>query len=421
MSNPRKDQKSPPRTGAENQNQPRPPHGPPLPQYPPAEHAGFETLCAHYGENRHASRGAASTPIYQTSTFVFERAADFDRHETPDTPNYFYSRRSNPTTAVFEAKMAALERGTWARAFSSGMGAITAAVNLCVSAGAHVVLVSDCYLPLRRYLTMFLDRFGVQATFVSGTNPQDFLDAIRAETKLIYLESPTTARFDVIELAPIFAEARRRGITTVMDNSWSTPYFQRPLELGCDLVLHSATKYLGGHSDVVAGVVVGRDPELGRRLLFEAEMQGACLDPFAAWLLIRGLRTLAVRMEQHQRSGQALVQMLAGHPKILRVYCPGLPTYHNHAVACRQMRGFSGMLSFALKEQSLAAVHRFLERLRVFSIGCSGGGYESLAVGGQSEDLFARNDNEPSCIIRLHAGLEATEDLVADVRQALET
>ncbi|MEW6251065.1 MAG: PLP-dependent aspartate aminotransferase family protein [Planctomycetota bacterium] len=397
-------------------------HGSPPDQRPaaPPQPVHFETICAHYGEDRSAHHGAAAVPIFQTSTFVCDHAADFDAHDDLTSPLYFYTRRHNPTTAVLEAKLARLEGGTWARAFASGMGAITATLNLCVAAGAHVIIVSDCYRPARRFLTRILDRFGVQVSFVVGTDPQAFIAAIRDETKLIYLESPTTGRLDVIDLAPIAAEARRRGIVTAVDNSCATPYFQNPLALGCDLVIHSATKYIGGHSDVVAGILVGRDPDLGLRLADEAEMHGACLDPFGAWLLIRGLRTLALRMEQHQRSGLALARCLAEHPRVERLYYPGLERYSNHAVARRQMRGFPGLLSFALREQTHAAVHRFMDKLRVFRIGCSWGGYESLVVGGPTEELFAPSASEPRFIIRLHAGLEATADLVADVRQALE-
>ena len=391
-----------------------------VPACDPHEGGGFETLCAHYGEHRLAHGGGAAPPIYQSSTFVYPDAEAFEERDRPDTPYYVYTRRTNPTTAILEAKLARLEHGLWARCFASGMGAITAAINLCVSTDAHVVVVSDCYQPTRRYLTQYLDRFNVQATFVPGTHPDDFVAALRDETHVIYLESPTSGRFDVIELAPIVAAARQRGITTILDNSWSTPYFQQPLDLGIDLVVHSATKFISGHSDTLGGVVVGRDEGLRRRLCSEAELLGASIDPFAAWLLIRGLRTLAVRMEQHQRSGLALAHLLAEHPAVERVYYPGLETYAQHAVARRQMRGYSGMLSFALRDQTRVATNRFLNRLRVFSIGCSWGGYESLVLGGRGADLFAENLHEPEWIIRLHCGLESTPDLVDDVRQALQ-
>jgi cystathionine beta-lyase len=386
----------------------------------PRAEGGFETLCAHYGEHRLAHGGGASPPIYQSSTFVYPDAEAFAGRDRADTPYYDYTRRSNPTTAILEAKLARLEQGTWARCFSSGMGAITAAINMCVKTDAHVVIVADCYQPTRRYLTEYLNRFDVQATFVRGTNPADFIAALRDETHLIYLESPTSGRFDVIDLAPIVAAARQRGITTMLDNSWSTPYFQQPLELGIDLVVHSATKFISGHSDTLGGVAAGRDDELRQRLCPEAELLGASIDPFAAWLLIRGLRTLGLRMEQHQRSGLAVARLLAAHGAVQCVYYPGLESCPQHAVAQHQMRGFSGMLSFALRDQTREATHRFMDRLRVFSIGCSWGGYESLVVGGPSRELFNDNPAEPAWIIRLHCGLESTQDLVDDVRQALQ-
>jgi cystathionine beta-lyase len=391
-----------------------------VPARDPREDGAFETLCAHYGEHRLAHGGGASPPIYQSSTFIYPDAEAFEGRDRPDSPFCNYTRRSNPTTAVLEAKLARLEHGTWARCFSSGMGAITAAINLCLKTDAHVVIVSDCYQPTRRYLTEYLRRFDIQTTFVRGTNPADFVAALRDETQLIYLESPTSGRFDVLDLGPIVAAARPRKITTILDNSWSTPYFQQPLDLGIDLAVHSATKFIGGHSDTLGGVVIGRDDGLRQRLCTEAELLGASIDPFAAWLLIRGLRTLGLRMEQHQRSGLAIARLLAEHPAVRRVYYPGLESCPQHAVARRQMRGFSGMLSFALREQTREATHHFIDRLRVFSIGCSWGGYESLVLGGQSRDLFADNPDEPTWIIRLHCGLESTQDLLDDVRQALQ-
>jgi cystathionine beta-lyase len=392
----------------------------PRPVDDPLTSGAFETLCAHYGEHRLVHGGGAAPPLYQTSTFVYPDAESFERRNEPDSPHHIYSRRSNPTTALLEAKVARLEHGQWARAFSSGMGAITAAINVPLRSGAHVVAVADCYQPTRRYLRDYLNRFDIQVSFVRGTDPQEIIAAIRAETCLVYLESPTTGRFDTIAIPPITAAARQRGILTIFDNSWATPLFQCPLELGCDLVLHSATKYIGGHSDTLGGIVVGRDDALRHRLCEEAELLGASIDPFAAWLLIRGLRTLSVRMQQHERSGLAVAQMLHEHPAVLRVRHPGLPDDPGHAVAQQQLSGYAGMFSFALKDQSREATHRFIDRLRVFSIGVSWGGFESLAIGGDAGGLFNDDPDQPRWIIRLHCGLEQTEDLVDDVRQALE-
>lgn len=395
--------------------EPFPKPQPPAKELPPD--AGFETICEHFGEDRMAHFGAAAPPIYQSSTFIYPDAAAFETRRRADCPYYDYTRVGNPTTAILEAKLAKLEKGNWAFGLASGMGAISAVINACVHAGAHVVIVSHCYGPTRYYLKTYLQRFGVTVTFVPGANPQDFIDAIRPETRLIYLESPTSGYMEIIDVEPIVAEARRRGIVTAFDNSWASPYFQNPLETGIDLVVHSATKYIGGHSDLVAGVVVGREDALYRRIGREAEFVGATLDPFAAWLMLRGLRTLALRLEQHQKNGLALARFLSEHPKVRRVHHPGLASHPGHAVARKQLRGFGGLFSIELREQSRAATHRFLDRLRLFHQGVSWGGHESLAIGGT---FFGTDPLQPLWLIRLHAGLETTEDLVADVKQALE-
>ncbi|HOO15623.1 MAG: PLP-dependent transferase [Phycisphaerae bacterium] len=391
---------------------------PPPPRHDPVPGADFETLCAHFGEDRMAQRGAVAVPIYQASTFMFPDSAAWEQREAPDSPYYEYTRVGNPTTAVLEAKIARLEHGNWALALGSGMGAIAAAINACVHAGAHVVASGTIYWPTRRYLRDYLPRFGVETTFVDSCDPADFEAAIRPNTRLMYLESPTSGLFEMPDVAPIAAAARARGVVTVFDNSWATPCFQTPLDLGCDLVVHSATKFIGGHSDVVAGLVAGREDTLRRRVFRELELLGSVCDPFAAWLLIRGLRTLKVRMEQHQRSGLALARFLEQHPAVRRVYHPGLESHPQYAIGRRQLRGYSGLFSFELHDQSREATNRFMDRTRLFTIGVSWGGYESLVIGGT---FISKDPQQPAWIIRLHTGLEATEDLIADVKQALES
>lgn len=376
--------------------------------------AGFETVCTHFGEDRASSFGAAAPPIVQTSTFVYPTAEAFGQRGDPDTPFWDYTRVGNPTTALLEAKLARLERGEWALAFASGMGAITAALQGCLASGDHVVCVDSCYAPTRWYLDEVLARFGVGVTYVDSVDAEGFLAALQPRTRLVYLESPTSGVFRVLDVPALTAALAPRGVLTVLDNSWASPCFQNPLELGCDLVLHSATKFIGGHSDVVAGIVVGRDPELERRVRRQAELAGACLDPFAAWLLVRGLRTLALRMAQHQASGLAVAHMLASHPGVLAVHHPGLESHAGHELALRQLRGFAGLFSFALADQSPEAARRFLNRLQLFSIGVSWGGHESLAI-----EMPRPPGSGGARLIRLHCGLETTSDLVADVRQAL--
>jgi cystathionine beta-lyase len=379
-------------------------------------HKLVETVCAHEGEDRLASFSAAAPPLVQTSTFVYPDAATFEElHGAPDNPRWDYTRVANPTTAILEAKLATLEHGTWARAFASGMGAITATLQACLRAGDHAVCTASCYGPTRAFLDETLARFGVATTYVDGCDPASFIAAMTGRTRVLYLESPTSLTFEMPEIRPVAAEARRRGIVSVFDNSWASPVFCQPLDLGCDLVLHSATKFIGGHSDVVAGVVVGREDALRRRVLREAELAGACLDPFAAWLLLRGLRTLKLRMAQHQASGLAVAQALAVHPNVASVHHPGLETDPGHAVANRQLSGFSGLFILELADPSRRAAHAFVDSLRLFSIGVSWGGHESLALA-----LPAGRGVQPErYLVRLHCGLEATEDLVADVLQAL--
>ncbi len=388
-----------------------------LRKQPPPPEGAFETLLCHYGEARLAAGGSAAPPIAQASTFVYPNAESFERRLEPGNPYYDYTRVGNPTTELFEWKLAALERGAWARAFASGMGAISAVINANVRAGAHVVAVASCYGPTRSYLEGYLDRFGVGVTFVNSVRTEDFVTAIRPETRLLYLESPTSGVYDMLEIPALTAVARSRGIVTAFDNSYASPFYCSPLDLGVDLVLHSATKYIGGHSDVVAGVVVGRAPELERAVRREAELVGATLDPFAAWLLLRGLRTLAVRMERHQQTGLRVARFLAEHPRVRRVRHPGLADHPGHDIARRQLRGYAGIFSFELHDQSRAATHAVIDRLRWFSIGVSWGGHESLVVGGK---LFSLDPANPLWLIRLHCGLENADDLIADLAAALD-
>lgn len=382
----------------------------------PVTNCGFETVCARYGEDPQRQFGAASPPIYQTSTFIYPDADAFEKRCTEQSGRYEYTRGGNPTNQILEAKLARLEKAEWADCFASGMAAVAATINACVAANTHVVAVAHCYGPTQWYLN-HIKRFSVETTFVDSVNPEDFTAVIRPNTHLIYLESPTSGRFEVPEIEPITRAARERGITTAFDNSWASPYFQNPLEMGVDLVVHSATKFLNGHSDVVAGVVAGRDQQLRRRIWDEFMLVGGILDPHAAWLILRGLRTLPLRMEHHQENALAVAQMLEEHPKVAYVLHPGLESHPQHAVAKSQLRGYSSLFSFALKEQTREAMHRLFARLKLFSIGVSWGGFESLILGGT---LFSKHPDQPEWLIRLHVGLESKKDLIADLKQALE-
>ena len=375
-----------------------------------------ETVCVHQGDDPQRHFGAAAPPIYQTSTFIYPDAAAFEKRRTNEAARYEYTRGGNPTNQILEAKIARLEQAEWADCFGSGMAAITAAINGHIEAHTHVVAIAQCYGPTRAYLE-HMRRFTVETTFVNSVDPADFIAAIRPNTRVIYLESPTSGRFEVLEIEPITKVARARGIVTIFDNSWASPYFQNPLKLGVDLVVHSATKYLNGHSDIVAGAVAGRDPKLRERVWRECELGGGILDPHAAWLMLRGLRTLPLRMERHQQSALAIARMLEQHPKVACVLHPGLESHPQREVAKKQLRGCSGLFSFALKEQNREAMHRFFDRLQLFSLGVSWGGFESLIVGGT---FFNVAGEKPEWLIRLSIGLESEQDLIADVKQALE-
>jgi cystathionine beta-lyase len=389
---------------------------------------GFDTLCAHLGEDPAKWFGAAAPPILQASLFTSPTVADFlsrtDRH--PEL--YDYTRVSNPTTDILETKLAALERCESARVFSSGMAAVSAAVLSCVRSGDHIVAVDTIYGPSRMFLSKWLHRFGVEVTYVGGEDPEDFPRASRENTRLYYLESPSSAVFRIQDLAAVAASARAQGIRTIIDNSWASPYFQNPADFGIDLVLHSATKYLGGHSDILAGAVMGPKPLLDRIKLNEGALLGAVLDPFASWLMIRALRTLSLRMERHYTSATAVAHYLSTHPAVHTVYYPGLPAHPGHALAMRQMRGCSGLLSFTLHRGDLETAAAVIDRLRLFGIGVSWGGYESLAVPiGISDDrIYAGhvpNVAEQEGVrfgARLHIGLENIDDVLADLEQALQ-
>lgn len=380
---------------------------------------GFETIIAHLAEDPARYQGAVIPPIHQTSLFTFPNCEAYTA--TGVGPGaYYYSRYGNPTNAIVEAKIAALEGGADARTFGSGMGAIAAAIMSCVRAGEHVVAVDTLYGPTRKLLTCFLSRYGVTTTFVDGRDPGDFERAARPNTKLFYLESPSSVVFKQQDLAAVTEIARERNVSTVCDNSWASPLFQNPLTFGVDLVVHSATKYLGGHSDVVAGVVIGNAERMASIRDNESPLLGATLDPFAAWLLLRGLRTLSVRMERHQSSARTVAMALHEHPAVDNVFYPGLSDNPQAELTRKQLRGTSGLLSFTLRDPSKGALFRAIDSLKLFGIGCSWGGFESLAIP-IAVPLWRLDGSgaETRWLCRIHVGLETVNDLLADLDRAL--
>ncbi|HMF10192.1 MAG TPA: PLP-dependent aspartate aminotransferase family protein, partial [Thermoanaerobaculia bacterium] len=324
---------------------------------------GFSTDCIHAGNEPDPTTGAVSVPIYQTSTYVQEALG---KHK-----GYEYARTQNPTRRALEENLAVLEGGAGARAFASGMAAITA-VSTFVKTGEHVVCSNMTYGGTFRYYTKIQARFGVEFSFVDTSDPGEVERAFRPNTRLLHLESPTNPTMAICDIARLSALAHARGALVVVDNTFASPFLQRPLDLGADLVVHSTTKFLNGHSDSVGGIAVARSAEHAEWLAFVQNSSGAILSPLDSWLVLRGIKTLVVRMERHESNGNAIARYLAGHPKVRKVFYPGLPDHPHHALARKQMRGFGAMISFELG--SYAAAARLLGAVRLCSLGESLGG-----------------------------------------------
>jgi methionine-gamma-lyase len=383
---------------------------------------GFQTRAIHGGTVRDPLR-AVSPPIYQTSTFWYATMAEGAALGADRGTGWYYTRWGNPTTRLLEERLALLEGGEDALATASGMGAITVAMLAALAPGAHAVVPRGVYQATFQFARDVLPLQGIEVTFIDAVDPAAYEAALRPTTRLLYVETPNNPLLQITDVAAVAGLARRVGAVTVVDSTFASPYNQTPLALGADLVVHSATKYLGGHSDVTAGVVVGRADLVGRaRQLLR--LYGAVLDPFAAWLVLRGLKTLGLRMERHNANAQRLAEFLADHPQVARVNYPGLPAHPQHAVAVRQMRGFGGMLSFEVRGGFDAGV-RTCEALRTCVLAVSLGGPETLvthpastsSVGIPAEDR--RRAGISDGLIRVSVGLEDIADLVADFDQAL--
>lgn len=381
----------------------------------------IDTMAAHAGDDPFRFLGAAAPPIFETSTFVFPSFADAVAAFADEQEHCVYTRGRNPTVRVVEEKLAALEGAEACRLFGSGMAAISAAILSCVKAGDHIVAVDTAYGPARAFITGYLSRFGITATLVDGRDPAEWEAAVRPNTALFYLESPSSGVMKLQDVPAVTAIARRHGIATVIDNSYCTMLLQRPLELGVDLVVYSGSKYFGGHSDVLAGAVLGPAERLRRIGDAEYPLLGGIIGPFEAWLVGRGLRTLPVRLRQHQVSAAKVAEFLAGHGRVARVHYPGHPSHPQYELALRQMRGASGLLSFELDTRDLNQVSRFVDALRYFRLGVSWGGYESLVfvpVIGAMRRLPEAQWPNPG-LVRIHVGLEDVADLIGDLDQAL--
>jgi cystathionine beta-lyase/cystathionine gamma-synthase len=386
--------------------------------------AKLATLQIHAGDEANPST-AVSSPIYQSATFHFETPEEIAAATAAQAHPQFYGRYATPNTKQVELTVAALEQGEAALAVASGMAAVSLVFFTFLKQGDHVIAQTTHYPSSYKVLEQKLAEYGIETTFVDQTDPAAFAAAIRPNTRLIYVETPANPVLRLTDLTAVATIARAHGILTATDNTFATPYTQRPLTLGIDIVLHSATKYLAGHSDVVAGVVVAKEEHIAQ-LWHTHVMLGAVLHPMEAWLLERGLKTFDLRMERHNRNAQAVAEFLAGHTAVREVYYPGLPSHPQHDLARRQMPGgYSGMVCFDLKG-GRAAGYALLQRLKLIKLAVSLGGVHSLITHAastisailQSDEAIAASGVQPG-LVRLSVGLEDADDLIADLAQAL--
>lgn len=373
----------------------------------------FETRAIHVGQDPDPATGAVITPIYQTATYA---QTDVGEHK-----GYDYSRTANPTRAALETCLASLEGGKYGLAFASGMGAITTTMFLLKS-GDHVVACDDVYGGTFRLFHRVLENYGLQFTFVNMTDLEATARAIKPNTRMLWIESPTNPTMKVINIAALAKLAKGKQVWTVVDNTFASPYLQQPLTLGADIVIHSTTKYLGGHSDVVGGATVTSDQEIYERLKFLQNAAGAVPGAFDCWLVLRGIKTLALRMEKHSMNAQMVAQYLDSHSAVERVMYPGLKSHPQHDIASEQMRGFGGMLSFIAKGGANAA-RKIARSTRLFTLGESLGGVESLievpAAMTHMSVVGSPLEVDPA-LVRLSVGVENCDDLIADLGQALD-
>lgn len=376
----------------------------------------FETLSVHGGKKPDPATGALVTPIYQTSTFVFQ--------DIGKTRGYDYTRSGNPTRKALEDNIALLEGGKSGTAFATGMAAETTVIHL-LRQGDHVICGDDIYGGTYRLFDAVMKEFGIQFSFIRMDRASNIEQAVRANTKMLWMETPSNPLLNIIDVEMVAGVARRHKILTVADNTFATPYLLRPLDLGIDIVVHSTTKYLNGHSDVVGGAVVTASKEIGDRVQFLMNAMGTGESPFDSWLVLRGLKTLGPRMRTHVENAGRVARYLSSHPKVKKVYYPGLPNHPGHDVAKRQMRGFGGMVSFELKG-GIPAVNAAMRGVHVFSMAESLGGADSLiehpatmshaSMPAEARKLAGIADD----LLRISVGLEDADDLIEDLEDALK-
>ncbi len=376
----------------------------------------FNTKTIHGGQSPDKAYGAVMPPIYQTSTYA---------QSTPGGhQGYEYSRSGNPTRAALESSLASIENGRYGLAFASGLAAMDAVIKL-LEPGDEVVSTNDLYGGSYRLFTQIFSKYGIAFHFVGMQDIGAIERHINKKTRLLWVETPTNPMMNVIDIKAVSALAKKQGLLLAVDNTFATPYLQQPLDLGADIVMHSATKYLGGHSDVVVGALVVNDKELADKLYFIQNASGAVCGPMDSFLTLRGIKTLHVRIQRHCENGRAVAEYLRAHPRIAKVYWPGFEDHPNHLVARAQMRDFGGMISFIPKGSSYKDAISIVEKLQVFTLAESLGGVESLAghPASMTHASIPREEREKSgvvdALIRLSVGIEDAADLIADLEQAI--
>ncbi|MEV5824529.1 cystathionine gamma-synthase [Spirillospora sp. NPDC052242] len=376
-------------------------------------HLGFETVAIHAGQEPDPVTGAVVPPIYQVSTYKQDGIGGL-------RGGYEYSRSANPTRTSLEVCLAEIEGGVRGLAFASGLAAEDALLRTVCRPGDHVIIPNDAYGGTYRLFAKVAEPWGVTFDPVPLGDVAAVRAAVRPETKIIWVETPTNPLLGVSDIAVLASIARDAGALLVVDNTFASPYLQRPLELGADIVVHSTTKYIGGHSDVVGGALIVSDPGLGERLAFHQNAMGAVAGPFDAWLTLRGIKTLGVRMDRHCANAERVVDMLTRHPSVRQVLYPGLPDHPGHEIAAKQMKGFGGMVSFRMESEEAAV--RVCERTKLFTLGESLGGVESLIEhpGRMTHASAAGSPLEvPADLVRLSVGIEDAADLLRDLEDAL--
>lgn len=377
----------------------------------------FGTKAVHAGVEPDPTTGAIMTPVFQTSTYVQESPA---KHK-----GYAYARGANPTRNALQKSLAALENGKYALCFSSGMGATDAVIKL-LSPGDEVITSNDLYGGSYRMFKKIFEKYGIKFHFIDLTNAAAIEPLINANTRLLWLETPTNPLMNIVDIKACTDIAKKHKIIVAVDNTFASPYLQNPLDLGADIVMHSVTKYLGGHSDVIMGALVMNDEKLFQDLAFIQNSCGAVPGPQDSFLVLRGIKTLHLRMERHCLNGKKIAEFLKDHPLVGKVYWPGFPDHPNHQIAKKQMRDFGGMLSFTLKDDSVEKATRLMESVRVFSLAESLGGVESLInhPASMTHASIPKEERMKSglvdSLIRLSIGIEDSEDLIADLEQALK-